>query len=78
MEQEKYSYNEDAFELLDDEQSLLLLNDDGSKEYFCDITDNSTFITKIVDELNIHHIESCHLNSVLEDFKFTVSSEKNT
>ena len=28
MEQEKYSYNEDAFELLDDEQSLLLLNDD--------------------------------------------------
>jgi hypothetical protein len=57
---------------------VLLLNDDGSKEYFCDITDNCAFITKIVDELNIHHIESCHLNSVLEDFKFTVSSEKNT
>lgn len=28
MEQEKYSYNEDAIELLDKERSLLLLNDD--------------------------------------------------
>ena len=28
MEQEKYSYNEDAVELLDEEKTLLLLNDD--------------------------------------------------
>ena len=56
---------------------VLLSNDDCSKDYFCDISDNMDFITKLVEKLNNHHIESCHFSSVLEDFKFTSSAEEN-
>ncbi len=63
----------EAKEFSKENYGVLLLKDDGSKEYFCDISDNMNLVTKLVDELNSHHIDYCHLNSVIEDFKFTCS-----
>ena len=60
-------------EFSEENYGVLLLNDDGSREYFCDVSDNINFVAALVDKLNNHHIDSCHLNSVIEDFKFTCS-----
>ena len=53
---------------------ILLLHDNGDKEYICNLSDSCDLITTFVDKLNKHHIERCHINSIIEDFKYTLSS----
>ncbi len=61
----------------DSNYAILLLHDNGNKEYICNLSDNRDLITTLVDKLNNHHIEHCHINSVIEDFKYTLSSDKH-
>ncbi len=48
----------------------IMLVQNGKKEYFCDISNNFDDVKILVDRLNEFHIESCHLQSVIEDFKY--------
>ncbi len=48
----------------------IMLVQNGNKEYFCDISDNLDDAKILVDRLNEFHIEPCHLQSVIEDFKY--------
>ena len=48
---------------------IMVLNED-SREYICNISDNPDEVAVLVNELNKYHIELCHINSVIEDFKY--------
>mgnify|MGYP003292261022 FL=1 len=48
---------------------IMVLNED-SREYICNISDNPDEVAVLVNELNKYHIEPCHINSVIEDFKY--------
>ncbi len=61
-------YNEDNY-------GIMLLKDNNSKEYTCNITSNQNEINELVDKLNNFHIEPCHMNSVIEDFKYEIHSK---
>ncbi len=54
---------------------ILVMQEDNSKEYICNISEDSDAVTKFVNELNNHNVESCHINSVIEDFRFDNSSK---
>lgn len=53
---------------------VLLLNDDASKKYICNISDKESDAVNLVNKLNSHHIEPCHICSVIEDFKYGLVS----
>lgn len=55
---------------------IMVLNDD-SREYICNISNNPDDVATLVNELNKYHIEPCHVNSVIEDFKYKMSTCKH-
>ena len=65
------------YEGMSEENYGVMISDDDSREYICDISDSYDDILTLVEKLNCHHIESCHIDSVIEDFKYK-NSYKNT
>ncbi len=53
---------------------ILLIKDDNSREYICNISEDSEVVTKFVNELNDNNIDSCHIISVIEDFKYNLTN----
>ena len=69
MEQEKYSYNEDAFELLDDEQSLLLLNDD---------VNTFDYVIEVLMKVCNHTLEQAETCAMITHYKGKCSVKSGT
>lgn len=57
-------------EYAEENYGVLLVKDDDSREYICNLSTNPFDVTRLVDELNCTDIEYCHVNSVIEDFKY--------
>ncbi len=60
----------DAPDFSEESFGVLLLMDDNSREYICNLSTDSLAVERLVDELNNSDIEACHINSVIEDFKY--------
>ena len=54
---------------------VLLVKDDESREYICNLSTNSLAVTRLVDELNGTDVEYCHIDSVVEDFKYNLINQ---
>ncbi len=61
--------SEDLFE---DSYGIMLLNNDG-KKFICDISTSLDDVDILVKRLNEFHIEFCHLESIIEDYRFELS-----
>ena len=57
---------------------ILLLGDDLSRKYICNVTTDFNKITELVNRMNEFHIEACHTESVIEDFKYTLTAGEST
>lgn len=64
---ESTSFTEESY-------GVLIVKDDNSREYFCNISNDSDIVAKLVNELNGNHIDSCHINSVIEDFRYNMTN----
>lgn len=64
----------ESTDYFEENYGILLIKDDNSREYLCNISENSEVVTKLVTELNSNHIELCHINSVIEDFKYNLTN----
>ena len=69
MEQEKYSYNEEAFELLDDERSLLLLNDD---------VNTFDYVIEVLMKVCHHTLEQAETCAMITHYKGKCSVKSGT
>lgn len=69
MEQEKYSYNEDALEMLDDEQSLLLLNDD---------VNTFDYVIEVLMKVCNHTLEQAETCAMITHYKGKCSVKSGT
>ena len=56
-------------DLLEENYGVMISNDDH-REYICDVSDNYDDILTFVDELNNHHVDYCHVDSIVEDYKY--------
>ncbi len=66
--------NVDSEDFTEESYGMMIVNDDGNREYICNISKNYEDIIRLVGELNNYPIESCHINSIVEDFKYRVST----
>ncbi len=57
-------------EYAEENYGVLIVKDDDSREYICNLSTNSLAVTRLVDELNGTDVEYCHIDSVIEDFKY--------
>ena len=69
MEQEKYSYNEDALELLDNERSLLLLNDD---------VNTFDYVIEVLMKVCHHTLEQAESCAMITHYKGKCSVKSGT
>lgn len=69
MEQEKYSYNEDALELLDNERSLLLLNDD---------VNTFDYVIEVLMQVCHHTLEQAETCAMITHYKGKCSVKSGT
>ncbi len=65
----KCSVYGDDFE---DENYGIAFHNGNDREYFCEITKDYEAIKSLVSSLNNFHIDKCHLDSIIEDFKYSV------
>ena len=49
---------------------VLIVNEDDSREYICNISDSAEDIEILVDKMNNYNIESHQAKEVIEDFCF--------
>ncbi len=64
----------ESTDYLEENYGILLIKDDNSREYICNISEDSEVVTKFVNELNDNNIDSCHIISVIEDFKYNLTN----
>ena len=64
----------DAPDFSEESYGVLLVKDDNSREYICNLSTDSLAVERLVDELNNSDIEACHINSVIEDFKYNLTN----
>lgn len=57
---------------------VLMLNDDLSRNYICNVTTDYNKITELVNKMNEFHIEPCHTESVIEDFMYSMKTGAGT
>ena len=69
MEQEKYSYNEDALELLDNKRSLLLLNDD---------VNTFDYVIEVLMKVCHHTLEQAETCAMITHYKGKCSVKSGT
>ena len=60
---ESKEFNEESY-------GIMLLLEDGSREYWCNISDCVEDVEFLVDKMNNYHIEQCQAKEIIEDFKF--------
>jgi hypothetical protein len=65
----------DAPDFSEESFGVLLLMDDNSREYICNLSLDSLAVEKLVEEFNSSDIEACHINSVIEDFKYNLTNK---
>ncbi len=65
----------DAPDFSEESFGVLLLMDDNSREYICNLSLDSLEVEKLVEEFNSSDIEACHINSVIEDFKYNLTNK---
>ena len=53
----------------------VMISDDDSREYICDISRNVDDVKNLVERLNSFHIEACHVYSIIEDFMYKTTCE---
>lgn len=56
----------------------ILLRDNSSHKYICNVTDNFSKITELVNKMNEFHVEPCHTENVIDDFKYISSTKEGT
>ena len=69
MEQEKHSYNEDAVELLDNERTLLLLNDD---------VNTFDYVIEVLMKVCHHTLEQAETCAIITHYKGKCSVKSGT
>lgn len=69
MEQEKHSYNEDAVELLDNERTLLLLNDD---------VNTFDYVIEVLMKVCHHTLEQAETCAMITHYKGKCSVKSGT
>lgn len=57
---------------------VLMLHDDLTRKYICNVTTDYNRITDLVNKMNEFHIEPCHTENIIEDFKYTLATEGST
>lgn len=46
---------------------IMFLSENGKREYVCNISDNYEKISDLVNEMNLHNVESFHAREIIED-----------
>lgn len=69
MEQEKYSYNEDVLELLENERTLLLLNDD---------VNTFDYVIEVLMKVCHHTLEQAETCAMITHYKGKCSVKSGT
>ena len=49
---------------------LLLIDEDMSRRYVCNVTSDYDKMRELVDNMNEFSVEPCHTDNVIEDFKY--------
>lgn len=57
-------------ELNEKNYGVMLLHNDGSREYMLNISDHIEDVESLVDRMNNYNIEPCQAKEIIEDFKF--------
>lgn len=57
-------------ELNEENYGVMILWEDGSREYMHNISDRIEDVEFLVDKMNNYNIEPCQAKEIIEDFKF--------
>ena len=56
--------------LNEENYGVMILWEDGSREYMLNISDRIEDVEFLVDKMNNYNIEPCQAKEIIEDFKF--------
>ena len=57
---------------------IMILENDLTRRYICNVTTDYGKISELVNKMNEFHIEPCHMENIIEDFKYTLTVGNNT
>lgn len=60
---EEKEYQEEGY-------GVLLIDDDMSRRYICNVTQDYGKMRELVDNMNEFSVEPCHTENIIEDFKY--------
>ena len=59
-------------ELNEENYGVLMINDDNSREYVCNISSRVDKVSLLVDNMNYYNIDGHQAKEILEDFEFGI------
>lgn len=51
---------------------VMMLNEDGGREYVLDVSDSTEDVETLVNRMNKYNIESPQAKEIIEDFRFNI------
>ncbi len=60
----------DSTDLKEENYGMMIVNEDNSREYVCNISDNIEDMKFLMDKMNDYNIEPYQAKEIIEDFKF--------
>lgn len=62
--------NVETKDLNETNYGVLMLNNDNSREYICNISDDAYKISSLVENMNDYNVDASQAKDIIEDFKF--------
>lgn len=70
--------NVDADGLCEVNYGVVLVKDDKSREYICNISDNKSEVELLVKRMNEYSVEPYQAKEILEDYQYNIMSVLHT
>ena len=62
--------NIESKDLNEEKYGVMMLYNDGGREYVLDVSEHIEDVQILVDRMNNYNIEPCQAKEIIEDFKF--------
>ena len=62
--------NIESKDLNEEKYGVMMLYNDGGREYVLDVSERIEDVQILVDRMNNYNIEPCQVKEIIEDFKF--------
>lgn len=68
----------DGDDYQEESYGVLLVEKNGNRKYICNVTSNCEKISELVSKMNDFPAVPCHVEDIIEDFKYTLEEGGST